>query len=66
MSNIDPKIQEIMKECYPFIEEYNPAQQAVIDSDYIEKKDNFIISIPTASGKTAASIYLAKKYKFRI
>ena len=56
MSNIDPKIQEIMKECYPFIEEYNPAQQAVIDSDYIEKKDNFIISIPTASGKTVLGV----------
>lgn len=56
MSSIDSKIQEIMKECYPFIEEYNPAQQAVIDSDYIEKKDNFIISIPTASGKTVLGV----------
>ena len=56
MSNIDPKIQEIMKECYPYIEEYNPAQQAVIDSDYIERKDNFIISIPTASGKTVLGV----------
>lgn len=56
LSDIDPKIQEIMKECYPFIEEYNPAQQAVIDSDYIEKKDNFIISIPTASGKTVLGV----------
>lgn len=56
LSNIDPKIQEIMKECYPFIEEYNPAQQAVIDTDYIEKKDNFIISIPTASGKTVLGV----------
>ena len=45
-----------MKECYPFIEEYNPAQQAVIDSDYIEKKENFIISIPTASGKTVLGV----------
>jgi helicase len=56
MNSIDPKIQEIMKECYPFIEEYNPAQQAVIDSDYIERKDNFIISIPTASGKTVLGV----------
>ncbi len=45
-----------MKECYPFIEEYNPAQQAVIDSDFIERKDNFIISIPTASGKTVLGV----------
>ena len=45
-----------MKECYPYIEEYNPAQQAVIDSDYIERKDNFIISIPTASGKTVLGV----------
>ena len=45
-----------MKECYPYIEEYNPAQQAVINSDYIERKDNFIISIPTASGKTVLGV----------
>ncbi len=48
-----------MKECYPFIEEYNPAQQAVINSGYIEKKDNYIISIPTASGKTVLGVLAA-------
>ena len=48
-----------MKECYPFIEEYNPAQQAVINSGYIEKKDNYIISIPTACGKTVLGVLAA-------
>jgi helicase len=56
MNSIDPKIQEIMKECYPFIEEYNPAQQAVIDSGYLENEENYIISIPTASGKTVLGV----------
>ncbi|RAP52614.1 MAG: DEAD/DEAH box helicase [Methanosphaera sp. rholeuAM270] len=50
-----------MKKCYPFIEEYNPAQQAVIDSGYIEKKDNYIISIPTASGKTVLGVLASLK-----
>lgn len=50
-----------MKECYPFIEEYNPAQQAVIESGYIEKKDNYIISIPTASGKTVLGVLASLK-----
>lgn len=50
-----------MKECYPFIKEYNPAQQAVIDSGYIEKKDNYIISIPTASGKTVLGVLTSLK-----
>ncbi len=61
MSKIDPKIEEIMKKCYPYIEEYNPAQQAVIDSGYIETNDNFIISIPTASGKTVLGVLAALK-----
>lgn len=50
-----------MKKCYPYIEEYNPAQQAVIDSGYIETNDNFIISIPTASGKTVLGVLAALK-----
>ena len=61
MTNIDPEIEKIMKECYPFIEEYNPAQQAVIDSGYIDKKDNYIISIPTASGKTVLGVLASLK-----
>ncbi|RAP49018.1 MAG: DEAD/DEAH box helicase [Methanosphaera sp. rholeuAM74] len=50
-----------MKKCYPYIKEYNPAQQAVIDSGYIEKDDNYIISIPTASGKTVLGVLAALK-----
>lgn len=61
MSEIDSNIQEIMKKCYPYIEEYNPAQQAVIDSGYIDKNDNYIISIPTASGKTVLGVLAALK-----
>lgn len=61
MTTINPEIEKIMKECYPFIKEYNPAQQAVIDSGYIEKKDNYIISIPTASGKTVLGVLTSLK-----
>lgn len=56
MVNIDSNIEEIMNKAYPFIEEYNPAQQAVIDSGYLENDDNYIISIPTASGKTVLGV----------
>ncbi|MBQ6443971.1 MAG: DEAD/DEAH box helicase [Methanosphaera sp.] len=56
MANIDSNIEEIMNKAYPFIEEYNPAQQAVIDSGYLENNDNYIISIPTASGKTVLGV----------
>lgn len=61
MTDIDANIQKIMKEAYPFIEEYNPAQQAVIDSGYLEKDNNFIISIPTASGKTVLGVLASLK-----
>ena len=61
MTEINPEIEEIMKECYPYIEEYNPAQQEVINSGYINKKDNYIISIPTASGKTVLGVLAALK-----
>lgn len=56
MVKIDSNIEEIMNKAYPFIEEYNPAQQAVIDSGYLENNDNYIISIPTASGKTVLGV----------
>ncbi|WP_455646101.1 DEAD/DEAH box helicase [Methanosphaera sp.] len=50
-----------MQKCYPFIKEYNPAQQAVIDSGYLENNENYIISIPTASGKTVLGVLAALK-----
>lgn len=61
MNNIDPDIQKIMKECYPYIEEYNPAQKAVIESGYLDNNENYIISIPTASGKTVLGVLAALK-----
>ena len=61
MVNIDPNIEEIMNKAYPFIEEYNPAQQAVIDSGYLENEENYIISIPTASGKTVLGVLAMMK-----
>ncbi|MCD7782039.1 MAG: DEAD/DEAH box helicase [Methanosphaera sp.] len=59
MTKINENIQEIISKVYPYIEEYNPAQQAVIDSGFIESKDNYIISIPTASGKTVLGVLAA-------
>ncbi|MDO5825995.1 MAG: DEAD/DEAH box helicase [Methanosphaera sp. rholeuAM130] len=56
MVDIDSNIEEIMKKAYPFIEEYNPAQEAVIESGYLENDENYIISIPTASGKTVLGV----------
>ena len=50
-----------MKKAYPFIKEYNPAQQAVINSGYLECDENYIISIPTASGKTVLGVLAALK-----
>ena len=61
MSQINSDIEKIIHQCYPYIEEYNPAQQAVIDSGYVEKKENYIISIPTASGKTILGVLAALK-----
>ena len=61
MVNIDPEIDAIIKKAYPYIKEFNPAQQAVIDSGYLESEDNYIISIPTASGKTVLGVLAALK-----
>ena len=59
MENIPTDIKEIINECYPYIEEFNPAQKAVIESGYLENKDNTVIAIPTASGKTVLGIMAA-------
>lgn len=59
MSQINAQTQEIMKKAYPYIEKYNPAQQAVIDSGYLDNENNYIISIPTASGKTVLGVLAA-------
>ena len=61
MENLPTDIKKIIKSAYPYIEEFNPAQKAVIESGYIEDKSNYIICIPTASGKTVLGILPALK-----
>lgn len=59
MDSKDYEIKEIIKESYPNIKKFNPAQNAVIDSGFLEDKNNYIIAIPTASGKTVLGVMAA-------
>lgn len=59
METTDKKLNEIIKECYPNIKEFNPAQKAVLDSGFLDDKTNYIIAIPTASGKTVLGVMAA-------
>ena len=61
MENLGNEIKAIINSAYPYIKEFNPAQKAVIDSGYLEDKSNYIISIPTASGKTVLGVLPALK-----
>lgn len=61
MENLSNDIQTIINTAYPYIKKFNPAQKAVIESGYLEDKSNYIISIPTASGKTVLGILPALK-----
>lgn len=61
MENLPNEIKTIINDCYPYIKDFNPAQKAVLDSGYLEDKSNYIISIPTASGKTVLGILVALK-----
>lgn len=61
MENLSNDIKTIINTAYPYIQEFNPAQKAVIESGYLEDKSNYIISIPTASGKTVLGILPALK-----
>lgn len=61
MGNLSNDIKTIINTAYPYIKEFNPAQKAVIESGYLEDKSNYIISIPTASGKTVLGILPALK-----
>ena len=56
MNTIPKDIKKIINTCYPYIEEFNPAQKAVIESGYLENKKNTVIAIPTASGKTVLGV----------
>lgn len=61
MENLSNDIKTIINTDYPYIKEFNPAQKSVIESGYLEDKSNYIISIPTASGKTVLGILPALK-----
>lgn len=61
MENLSNDIKTIINTAYPYIKKFNPAQKAVIESRYLEDKSNYIISIPTASGKTVLGILPALK-----
>ena len=61
MENLRDDIKEIINSAYPYIKEFNPAQKAVIESGYLEDKSNYIICIPTASGKTVLGVLPALK-----
>lgn len=61
MENLSNDIKTIINTAYSYIKEFNPAQKAVIESGYLEDKSNYIISIPTASGKTVLGILPALK-----
>lgn len=61
MENLSNDIKTIINTAYPYIKEFNPVQKAVIESGYLEDKSNYIISIPTASGKTVLGILPALK-----
>lgn len=61
MDNLRDDIKTIINSTYPYIKEFNPAQKAVINSGYLEDKSNYIISIPTASGKTVLGVMPALK-----
>lgn len=61
MENLGNEIRTIINSAYPYIKEFNPAQKAVIESGYLEDKSNYIICIPTASGKTVLGVLPALK-----
>ena len=61
MKYLDPEIGDIIKKCYPYIEDLNPAQQAAVEAGFLDSEDNYILAIPTASGKTLLGVLAALK-----
>ncbi|MDR1722283.1 MAG: DEAD/DEAH box helicase, partial [Methanobrevibacter sp.] len=59
MEKVPENIKQIIKASYPYIKELNPAQKAIVDSGYLENDSNYIIAIPTASGKTVLGVMAA-------
>ncbi|MDR1820275.1 MAG: DEAD/DEAH box helicase [Methanobrevibacter sp.] len=64
MESIEKQINEVIKDSYPYIKQLNPGQKAVVDSGYLEDDSNYIIAIPTASGKTIIGVMAALKSIF--
>ncbi|GAA5819294.1 MAG: DEAD/DEAH box helicase [Methanobrevibacter sp. CfCl-M3] len=61
MENIEKQIKDVIKDSYPYIKQLNPGQKAAVDSGYLEDDSNYIIAIPTASGKTIIGVMAALK-----
>ena len=59
MESLNPEIRNIIKESYPQVDELNPAQKAVVDAGFLEDDHNYILAIPTASGKTLLGVMAA-------
>ncbi len=59
METLNQEVKDIIADCYPQIKELNPAQKAVIDSGLLKNNSNYIIAIPTASGKTLLGLITA-------
>jgi len=59
MKSLPPEMRQILRDCYPHIRELNPAQRSALEAGYLESKENYIIAIPTASGKTLLGILAA-------
>ncbi|BAW31578.1 MAG TPA: DEAD/DEAH box helicase [Methanothermobacter sp.] len=59
--NTTKTMMKIIKDCYPHIKDLNPAQQATINKGYLEDNHNYILAIPTASGKTLLGLMAAIK-----
>lgn len=59
MESVKPEIRKIIEDSYPQIKELNPAQKAVVDAGLLEDDHNYILAIPTASGKTLLGVMAA-------
>jgi len=61
MKYLEPEIRDIIKKSYPYIQDLNPAQQAAVEAGFLDSDDNYILAIPTASGKTLLGVLAALK-----
>lgn len=61
MDYLEPKVREIVTHSYPYIQDLNPAQKAAVDAGFLDSDNNYILAIPTASGKTLLGVLAALK-----